>query len=37
MPFLYDLDFFVLHRDLEHRDQIVFGELSEDRAADQVG
>ena len=37
MPLLHDPDFFVLHRDLKHCDQVVFGELSEDRPADQVG
>ena len=37
MLLLYDSDFFVLQRDLEHCDQVVFGKLREDRSADQFG
>ena len=34
---LNDPDFIVLHRNFEHRNQVVFGELCEYRTADQVG
>ena len=37
VPFLHDLDSVVLHRHLEHCDQVAFGELGEDGTANQVG
>lgn len=33
---LYHLDLSVVHGDFEHRDQVVLGELSQDRTADEV-
>lgn len=36
VPLLHDLDFVALHRDFEHCDLVVLGEMGEDGTADQV-